>query len=182
MIDLAGGPTHVILDLACTKSMGSRHAVNKFVKKTTPACELECDLLPSTSKFSFAKSTPTSIYQALRIKFLTYPPAFASVAIVEQRHVPILLPLQMKKNPHIKFLLRVKRLVSQMYKQHRLVRHTLLFVLLISPVHLRITSGMVKITTPTSLLKIKPCCWAVVSRAWAVIGHIRKKKAARWFS
>ena len=33
VIDLAGSPTHVILDLACTKSMGSRHAVNKFVKK-----------------------------------------------------------------------------------------------------------------------------------------------------
>ena len=30
VIDLAQNPTYVILDLGCTKSMGSRYAVDKF--------------------------------------------------------------------------------------------------------------------------------------------------------
>ena len=31
VIDLAQHPTYVILDIGCTKSMGSRYAVNKFM-------------------------------------------------------------------------------------------------------------------------------------------------------
>ncbi len=32
VIDLAQNPTYVILDLGCTKSMGSRYAVTRFMK------------------------------------------------------------------------------------------------------------------------------------------------------
>ena len=35
VIDLAQDPTYVILGLGCTMSMGSRYAVNKFMKAAT---------------------------------------------------------------------------------------------------------------------------------------------------
>ena len=54
VIDLAQNPTYVILDLRCTKSMGSRYAINKFMK-ATHLHGLYYEVRPSTSKFSFAK-------------------------------------------------------------------------------------------------------------------------------
>ena len=68
MIDLAKNPTYAILDLGRTKSMGARHAVNKFMQAVL-ACGLECELTPPISKFSSATSATDSVHQAVRIWF-----------------------------------------------------------------------------------------------------------------
>ena len=87
MIDLAQNPTYVILDLGCTKSMGSRYAVSKFMKAAR-VHGLDYELIPSTSRFSFANSETTSIRQALKTWFPTKPPMLTVVDIVEQGRVP----------------------------------------------------------------------------------------------
>ena len=63
VVDLAVNPTYVILDLGCTKSMGSRYAVNKFMKAAR-IHGLDYELVPYTSTCSFANSETTSVYQA----------------------------------------------------------------------------------------------------------------------
>ena len=76
VIDLAQHPTYVILDLGCTKSMGSRYA--------------DYAIVHSSSKFSFAKSETTTVHQALKVWFPTQPPMFTLVDIVEQGRIHIL--------------------------------------------------------------------------------------------
>ena len=46
VIDLTQHPTYVILDLGCTKSMGSRYAVNKFMK-AAHVHGLDYEIVPS---------------------------------------------------------------------------------------------------------------------------------------
>ena len=99
-IDLSRNPTYVISDLGCTKSMGSRYAVNKFMRAAS-AHGFEYELMPSTSKFSLAKSETTSAHQALTIWFPTKPPMFTIVDIVEQGRVPILFSLQQMQTLNI---------------------------------------------------------------------------------
>ena len=70
--------------------MGSRYAVNKFMKAAHNH-GLDYELVPSTSNFSFANSETTSVHQALKMWFPTTPPMFTIVDIVEQERVPILL-------------------------------------------------------------------------------------------
>ena len=65
VINLAQNPTYVILDLGCTKSMGSRYAVNKFIK-AAHLHGLDYEIIPSMSRFSFANSETTSVHQALK--------------------------------------------------------------------------------------------------------------------
>ena len=65
VIDLAQNPTYFILDLGFTKSMGSRYAVNKFMKAAR-VHGLDYEIIPSTSMFSFANSETTSVHQALK--------------------------------------------------------------------------------------------------------------------
>ena len=95
VIDLAQHPTYVILYLGCTKSVGSKYAVNKFMR-AAHLHGLDYEIVPSTSKFSCAKSETTTPHQALKISFPTQPPMYTVVDIVEQGRVPILLSLQQK--------------------------------------------------------------------------------------
>ena len=82
VIDLAQNPTYVILDLGCTKSMGSRYAVKKFMT-AAHVHGLDYEIIPSTSRFSFANSETTSVHQAMNIGFPTTPPMFPVVVTVE---------------------------------------------------------------------------------------------------
>ncbi len=97
VIDLAQNPTYVSLDLGCTKSMGSIYAVNNFMR-TAHIHGLDYEIVPSTSKFSFAISDTTTFHQALRICFPTKPPTFTVVDIVDQGRVPILFSRQETKH------------------------------------------------------------------------------------
>ena len=96
VIDLTQNPTYVIPDLRCTKSMGSRYAVTKFMK-SAHVHGLEYEIVPSSSKFSSANSETTTVHQALKVWFLTRPPMFMLVDIVEQGRVPILFSLHQMK-------------------------------------------------------------------------------------
>ena len=50
VIDLAQNPTYVILDIGCTKSMGSRYAVNKF-RTAAHVHGLDYEIVPPSSRF-----------------------------------------------------------------------------------------------------------------------------------
>ena len=97
MVDIMRNPTYVILDLGCTKPMGSRHAVNAFMK-AAPSYGMECQLIPSTTNFTFANGETAHATQACRVRFPTEPPTWTDFDIVEQGHVPILMSLGQMKN------------------------------------------------------------------------------------
>ena len=110
MIDLAQNPTYVILDLGCTNSMGSRYAVNSFMK-AAHVHGLDYEIIPSTSRFAFAKSETTSVHQALNICCPTKPPMFTIVGIVEQGSVPMFFSLQQMKNLQMQLDMRPDRVL-----------------------------------------------------------------------
>ena len=61
-IDVRKNPMYVILDLGCTKSMGSRPAVNAF----RAACVdygMWTEILPAHSYFSFANSNTARVWE-----------------------------------------------------------------------------------------------------------------------
>ena len=109
-IDLAQNPTYVILDLGCTKYVGSIYAVTKLMK-AAHVHGLDCEIVPSSSKSSFANSETTTVHQALKVWFPTKPPMFTLVDIVEQGRVPILFSLQQMKNLSIQLDMRPDRVL-----------------------------------------------------------------------
>ena len=103
--DLSQRPTYARLGLECTKSMGSRYAVNKFMRAAATH-GLNYELIPSTSKISFANSETTSVHQAVNMWFPTKTPMFTVVDIVEQGRVPILFSLKQMKHLNMKVGMR----------------------------------------------------------------------------
>ena len=77
--------------------MGSRYAVNKFLK-AAHIHSLDYELVPYTSNFVFANLETTSVHHALKILFPRTPPMFTVVDIVEQARVRILFSLQEMMN------------------------------------------------------------------------------------
>ena len=110
VVYLAQNPTYVILYLGCTKSMGSRYAVNRFMK-AAHIHGFDYELIPSTSIVSFDKSETTPVHQALKMWFPTKPPVFIVVDIGKQGRVPILLPLQQMKNLQMQLDMRPDRVL-----------------------------------------------------------------------
>ena len=72
---------------------------------------LDYEIVPSTSKFSFANSETTTVHQALRVWLPTKPPMFTVVDIVEQGRVPILFSLQQMKNLRMQLDMRPDRVL-----------------------------------------------------------------------
>ena len=54
-VDLRTSPTHAVLDLGCTRAMGSRFAVNRFCEHASKI-GLKWDIVPSPAVVSFANS------------------------------------------------------------------------------------------------------------------------------
>ena len=96
-IDLKKNPTYVILDIGCTRSMGSRHAVEKFAALAEKK-GLQLEFLPSSACFSFANSQSTRVTEKMRVWFNTSPPCSTDIDIVEEGTVPILMSLPQMKN------------------------------------------------------------------------------------
>ena len=92
------------------KIHGSRYAVNKF-RKAAHVHGLDYEIVPSSSKFSFANSETTTVHQALKLGYPTKPPMFTLVGIVEQGRVPILLSLQQIKNLRMHLDMRLDRVL-----------------------------------------------------------------------
>ena len=87
--DRANHPTHVVLDLGCTRSIGSRAAIKRFQKHalyygiTTELCR--CD-----KSFVFANAETETCWENCIIHFPTTRPCSTRVGILETGNVPIL--------------------------------------------------------------------------------------------
>ena len=90
--NLANHPTHFVLDLGCTRSIGSRAAIDRFQKHalyygiTTEFCR--CN-----RSFVFANSVTETCWESFIIEFPTTVPCSTRVDMLETGNVPILLSL-----------------------------------------------------------------------------------------
>jgi len=97
-IDIRTSPIHVILDLGCTRAMGSRLAINALIA-AAPHYNMWTELLPSKGTFSFANSQTSQVRQKCRVWFPTADePIWTDFDIVEEGSVPLLMSLAQMKN------------------------------------------------------------------------------------
>ena len=96
-IDLRQNPGHVILDLGCTKSMGSLRAVNAFIDYAW-YFGIWVEWLPCNTKMSFANSQTTTLKWCVRMHFPTNPPISTIVDVHEEGDIPILFSLPQMMN------------------------------------------------------------------------------------
>ena len=95
--NLVNHPTHVVLDLGCTRSIGSRAAIERFKKHawyhgiTTEFCR--CD-----KSFVSANSETETCKESCIIHFSTAPPCSTKVDVLETGDVPILFSLAQIEN------------------------------------------------------------------------------------
>ena len=107
LIDLKNNPTYVILDLGCTRAMGSRSAIEKMRdalrKEVYPNYYIE--ILPTNSNFNFANSQSASCTEKCRIWFPFSPAFWTDFDIVEEGNVPLLMSLVQMRNLYFEFWL-----------------------------------------------------------------------------
>ena len=87
---LSENPLFVIVDTGCTKSMGSRTAIEAF-RQHCGTAGITTEILPSTSCFTFAGGGKAKTHEMCRVWSPTTPPTHTDVDICEQSTVPILL-------------------------------------------------------------------------------------------
>ena len=96
-VDLDRNPMWVILDLGCTKPMGSRRALTAF-KHAAKKFGIICWESPTSSMFTFADSRRAYVNWKMVVQFPTQPPLTTEFDIVEQGTVPILFSLGQMAN------------------------------------------------------------------------------------
>ena len=96
-INMDQNPTFVILDLGCTKCMGSRKKVERFLQASA-SYGFSHEWIRSGAKFSFANSEQDTIEWKVRVWFPTSPPVFTDIEVLEKGNCPILLSLQQMQN------------------------------------------------------------------------------------
>ena len=92
LFDLAHHPTHVVLDLDCTRSIGSRKAITRF-KKYALYYGITTEFCPCNKSFVFANSETETCRECCIIHLPTKPPCSTRVDVVETGDVPILFAL-----------------------------------------------------------------------------------------
>ena len=96
-LNLANHPPHVFLDLGCTRSIGSRAAIERFKKHawyhgiTTKLCRCKRSLI-------FVNSETETCMESCLIHFPTAPPCSTKVDVLEISDVPILFSLPKMKH------------------------------------------------------------------------------------
>ena len=96
-LDLAHHSTHVVLDLGCSRSFGSRKTIRRFQKYalyfgiTTGFC-------PCSKFFVFANSEAETCRENCLVHFPTTPPCSTTVDALETGDVPILFSLLQIQN------------------------------------------------------------------------------------
>ena len=88
-LNLANHPTHVVLDLGCTRSIGARAANERF-KKHAWYCGITTEFNPRNTSFVFANSETETCMESCIIHFPTAPPCSTKVDVLETGDVPIL--------------------------------------------------------------------------------------------
>ena len=95
-LDLANHPTHVVLDLGCTRSIGSRAAVRRF-RKHALYYGITTEFCRCNKSFVLANSETETCLESNMVHFPTTPPCSTGVVVLETGNVPILFSLfQMK--------------------------------------------------------------------------------------
>ena len=97
VIDLDQNPMCVILDLGCTKPMGSRKALAAF-RRAAKWYGISCWEEPTWGRFTFADSRTSIVRWKMVVQFPTDPPVQTEFDIVEEGSVPILFSLGQMKN------------------------------------------------------------------------------------
>ena len=96
-LNLANHPTHVVLDLCCSRSIGSRSATRRFQKHVL-YYGITTEFCPCNKSFVFADSeTGTSLERCI-IHFPTTPPCSTRVDLLETGNMPILFSQYQMKN------------------------------------------------------------------------------------
>ena len=87
---------HVVLDLGCTRSIGSRSAIERF-KKHAWYHGITTEFCSCNKSFVFANSETETCMESCIVHFPTTPPCSTKVDVLETGDVPILFSLPQMK-------------------------------------------------------------------------------------
>ena len=96
-LNLAYHPTQIVLDLGCTRSIGSRSAIKTFQKHSW-YYGIATEICRCNRSFVFANSETETCSESCIIHFPTTPPCSTMVAVLETSNVPILFSLPQVRN------------------------------------------------------------------------------------
>ena len=91
-LDLANHPTHDVLDLGCTRLIGSRAAITRFQKHAL-YYGIKTEFCRCKNPVVCANSETESCWESCIIHFPTTPPCSTGVDVLETGNVPIILSL-----------------------------------------------------------------------------------------
>ena len=107
-LNLANHPTYVVLDPGCTRSIGSRAAIERF-KKHTWYHGITTEFCRCNTSSVFANSKTETRKESCIIHFPTIPPCSTKVDELETGDVPILFSPSRMKNLGMTIELDLKR-------------------------------------------------------------------------
>ena len=105
VIDLKDNPMCVIMDLGCTRSMGSRRAVEAFIAAAWKY-GIKCEWKRCWTRMSFANSDSEWLEWCVVVWFPTEPPVCTTIDVHENGNIPILLSLPQMMNLGLDLKLR----------------------------------------------------------------------------
>merc|ERR1712079_95994 len=91
-VQMSRNPIYVILDIGCTRAMGSRPAVEALAH-AAPSVGIWCEFLQTYTVFSFANRAQTVVKEKCRIWFPTSSACSTDIDICEEGTVPVLFSL-----------------------------------------------------------------------------------------
>ena len=94
-LNIANHPTHVVLDLGCTRSIGSRTAIERF-KTHAWYYGITTEFCRCNKSSVFGNSETETGKESCIIHFPTIPPCCTKVDVLETGDVPILFSLSLR--------------------------------------------------------------------------------------
>jgi hypothetical protein len=105
LINLKDNPTYCILDIGCTRCMGSYPAVEAFIKAGEPL-GIKFEWQKCNTKMSFANSDTETLEWCVQVTWPTMPPISTTIDVHMKGNVPILLSLSQMMNLEMTFVLQ----------------------------------------------------------------------------
>ena len=90
-------PSYVIIDIGCTKSMGSKPAILAFIKATSEY-GFKFKWRRTHTVMTFADSKTVTLYWCVEVTFPTQPPVKTIIDCHDEGHIPILMSLPQMQN------------------------------------------------------------------------------------